>query len=263
MKYKIGSVPYLNAKPLIKWFELNHEEAELTQDIPSKLPLLLHEGNLDAILTSSIEALRTPGFKAAYGAAICTSTEVTSVKIFSKVHPAQIRTLALDKSSLTSNNLAQIILIEQFNIRPKMRACEPNLEEMLQEFDAAVLIGDNCMKVQEHSYYELDLGTEWYHLTHLPFVWALWMGRSKMETPLVDLLNKAKAWGIQNRECIAEEFAEKSSLPLDQCRNYISKVIQYNFGERQLEGLSKFQHYLLKHNLIEEAHFPEIVRPSS
>src|SRR5471032_1724555 len=105
MKYTVGSVPYLNAKPLVRAFEVWGEESPVNviYEVPSKLPALLAAGEVQAIMVSSIEAFRHPGSRIAEGVCIGSQREVMSVRLFSKVPPRMIETLALDQSSMTSN----------------------------------------------------------------------------------------------------------------------------------------------------------------
>jgi predicted solute-binding protein len=57
----------------------------------------------------------------------------------------------------------------------------PNLEAMLAAADAALIIGDAALKIDPArlSYPSLDLGEEWWKLTGLPMVFAIWAGRSQ------------------------------------------------------------------------------------
>src|SRR5207249_3374598 len=102
MRTILGCVPYVNAKPLISRFHYGGStEIEVLYDIPSRLPALLDSGNACAVLASSYEALATPGRSFAEGVSISTFGPAESVKLFSKVLPREIRSVALDESSMT------------------------------------------------------------------------------------------------------------------------------------------------------------------
>ena len=148
VKYRVGSVPYLNAKPLVRQFEDlgASSPVSVVYDVPSQLPALLEAGEVQAILVSSIEALRHPDLHFADGVSICSQREVFSVRLFSKVPFGEIRRLALDASSMTSNALAQILLDQRFGVRPATTTLPPDLDLMLAECDAGILIGDNGMR---------------------------------------------------------------------------------------------------------------------
>lgn len=146
MPYTLGSVPYLNAKPLVRWFEEVPGSVSVVYGVPSRLPGLLESGKVQAILVSSIEALRRPDLSIADDVAICSVQEVLSVRLFSKKPIAEIRRLALDASSMTSNALARIVLARRYGVEPECSSQPPDLDSMLRDHDAALLIGDNGMR---------------------------------------------------------------------------------------------------------------------
>ena len=143
----------------------------------SLLPSMLDSGQADAIMVSSIHALVNPGSRVAACLSIGSQDEVLSVRLFSKVPIRQIKSLATDLSSMTSNALARIVLAEQYGVHPVSAPQPPSLDAMLRDHDACLMIGDNGMAAEANGLALLDLGREWRELTGLPFVWALWVGR--------------------------------------------------------------------------------------
>jgi chorismate dehydratase len=192
---KLGCVPYLNAKPLI-WSLESRPHTEILLDVPSKLPQLLKDKKVEAILVSSIEALRTPNVTVADGVAISSFGPVKSVRLFNKVPFHEIKKLALDASSMTSNALAQIILAESHGIQPLAAAQLPDIESMLAEADACILIGDNGLKDIQGNLQTLDLGAAWTDLTGLPFVWAVWTGSNELSDETAEILREARERSI-------------------------------------------------------------------
>ena len=61
-KFAVGSVPFVNARPLVAWFESlgSNSPVNVVYDVPSNLPLLLDSGDVQAVLVSSYDALSTP-----------------------------------------------------------------------------------------------------------------------------------------------------------------------------------------------------------
>ena len=178
MPFTVGSVPYVNAVPLVAQFESLGEASpvRVRYAVPSQLPAMLESGEADAILVSSIEALRKPGLRMASGVCIGSVGAVESVRLFSWVPFSEIGSLALDASSMTSNALAQIVLRETYGVAPSV-CVRPSLPpEELDEADACVLIGDVGMASEGRGMHVLDLGLAWWELTGLPFVWAAWVG---------------------------------------------------------------------------------------
>ena len=109
-RFRVGCVPYVNARPLVACFDQPNEFVEGVYDVPSRLPALLDSGEVDAILVSSIEYLRREDLVVIGEVGIMSNGPVASVRMLSKVPLEEIQTLALDESSMTSNMLAQIIL---------------------------------------------------------------------------------------------------------------------------------------------------------
>jgi chorismate dehydratase len=261
MKYTVGSVPYLNAKPLVRAFEVWGDESpvHVVYEVPSKLPELLAAGAVQAIMVSSIEALRHPGKRVAAGVCIGSQREVLSVRVFSKVPPGEIRTLALDQSSMTSNALAQIVLSQTYGVKPITGPQPPNLVAMLADHDACVLIGDNGMRETGDGLYILDLGLEWFKLTGLPFVWAVWLGEGTLTAELSSHLNAAERWGAANLDQIIAEAPLASGIPAELCERYFREIMHYPMGDRELEGLAEFGRLLTVHGFIPLAHEPVLV----
>ena len=76
------------------------------------------------------------------GVAVACDGPVRSVRLFSQVPMAKIRRVALDTSSLTSVTLTRLLLEERFGLTPDYTPMAPDLGTMLEEHDAALLIGD-------------------------------------------------------------------------------------------------------------------------
>lgn len=236
-RFTVGSVPFLNARPLVASLHEKDSSVDVVYDLPSRLPALLQSGRAEAILVSSIEALRAPGSKCVANVAIASNGPVWSVRLFAKMPPERVRTLALDESSMTSNALAQIVL-DAYGTRPETSLCAPDLETMLAAHDACVLIGDRGMAACRPDLVTLDLGSEWLRLTGLPFVWALWVGTDGLTPELSTLLERAARAGEERAERLAlpppPGVAEKSA------REYLSGVMRYGLGEAEWSALRVF-----------------------
>ena len=245
MNMRIGSVPYLNEKPLTRWF--SHTDAgrasgiEVIYAVPSQLARMLEAGEIAAALVSSFEYFRTPGYSIAPGVSISGQGDIESVRAFAKVPWRKIESLALDTSSLTSVALLKILLAEQLESYPAFLHAAPDLDSMLAMADACLLIGDKGMQASGDGLQVLDLGRAWKRLTGLPFVYAVWLGRPEALTPhLTDALLTAKAWGLTQIEAIAAEESERIGASVRQCRHYLTEVMDYDFGEEHQEALATF-----------------------
>lgn len=253
----IGSVPYVNARPLVQRFDDDPSlGVKVVYDVPSKLAQRLQIENWQAALVSSYFAL-TSDFQVADGVGIISDGPVASVRLFSKVPFERVERLALDQSSMTSNALAQIVLHEQFGVVPESQTELPNLESMLRNHDAAVLIGDIGMEASSDGLHVLDLGQAWSELTGLPFVWALWTGKP---TPhLVTALNEAYDWSQENWEHVIDQSSLQSGWPEETVRNYLETNVKFTLGEREKTGLSLFLELLQSEDLA----YPSFVQSAT
>jgi chorismate dehydratase len=259
----IGCVPYLNAKPIIAWFHTpaGEEAAEVRYEVPSLLAELLERREITTGLLSSFEIFKRPDAVVVPGVSISSSGPVKSVRLFSKVPFEQINRVALDQSSLTSNALAQIVLPELYGVQAYYEPRPPQLEAMLTEFDAGLLIGDPGMSTLGEGLHILDLGEAWLKLTGLPFVWAVWLANEEQITrPLIQALQEARAYGESRMEIIAQHESNRLNWPELVCQEYLCEIMNYALEENHLSALETFQHLCKKHSLIEEAN---LIRPAN
>lgn len=270
--FTLGCVPFVNAIPLIAPFEEAGSDSpvSVTYEVPSKLPEMLANGSADAVLVSSFDALTTPGRKVAAGVCIGSEHAVESVRLFSKVPFSEIRTLALDQSSMTSNALAQIILAESFGAQPTTSVEAPDQSTMLVRHDACVLIGDKGMEASSDGLQVMDLGQAWLDLTGLPFVWAMWTGTDDFTPELVQHLlaplipwRTAKATG--SVPTIWQDLAAKRvDWPLETVASYLLRTMSFAMGDAHEAGLRAYAKLLEKHGLARGGmQWPEFVHAAN
>src|SRR5256885_451163 len=115
---RIGSVSFLNAKPLI--YGLDRDASiKLSLDVPSRLLDGLLDERYDVALLPVIDQQRMPGLRLLTAGGIGCDGPTLTVRIFSPVPVERIQTLACDTDSHTSVALARIILAERFSLRPE------------------------------------------------------------------------------------------------------------------------------------------------
>ncbi len=245
MTVVIGSVPYLNEKPLTRWFSHTDEGRtsgiEVVYAVPSELARMLEAGEIAAALVSSFEYFRTPGYAIAPSVSISGQDDIESVRAFSRLPWRQTQSIALDTSSLTSAALLKIVLAEQFDAHPAFLHHAPDLAAMLQLADGCLLIGDKGWLADDTGLKTLDLGQAWRRLTGLPFVYAVWLGKPELLSPeLTQALETAKEWGKSQFDVIAQEQAAHLGCSEEMCRHYLADVMDYNLGEEHQEALALF-----------------------
>lgn len=251
---RVGCVPYLNAYPLVARTNLDVHYA-----VPTELPPLLANREVAAILVSSIVGLRTPSARVVHGACVGSNGPVFSVRLFSKMPFGDIRSLALDQSSMTSNTLAQILLKELHRVSPDAKPEPPDLDAMLEKHDAAILIGDNGMRAEGSGLHIMDLGEAWTNWTGLPFVWAMWLGGQDLTTDIASHLIQAREEALGDMEPIIGEAVLRFGFTEEVTRNYLTKTMTYDFDARHEAALRVFGEFALAHGVITEMCMPEWV----
>ncbi len=251
---RIGAVSYLNSKPLVEDLGSLLPEAEVGLDYPSRLADDLAAGAIDIGLIPSVEAFRDPDYEIISDACVATRGPVHSVKLYSRVHPGFIRTLALDEGSRTSATLARIMLEERYGVDPERRPLPLGSSIVDCDADAVVVIGDRAMKAPEESFDTVwDLGEEWAEWTGLPFVFAMWVGRSGAANDHVATgLARSRDLGIERISAIAARESKNLGIPAEAAETYLRKNLHFRLGSAERAGLKLFQELAAQQGLAPE-----------
>lgn len=249
---KLGFLPYLNVKPLI--YTLEHgglpKGWECLYAPPSKLAQMLVSGKIAAAPVSSFATFLYPELKICPDICIAADGPVISVLMLSKKPFNEVETVALDTSSLSGANMLRIILDEAYNLHPELVHLPPDpVSEMLERCDAALVIGNPAMLYPKDGLYVMDLAQEWGKLTGLPAVFAVWAGR-EMTPELIKVLQDAKAESTKMIPEIVREESPRLGLSAELCEEYLTRIITYNLGEREIQGLETFEKKAIEHGLV-------------
>ena len=250
---RLGCLPYLNVRPLV--YTLEHgglpDGWELVYAPPSVLAGMLMRREIVAAPVSSFACFANPSLSICPGICIAADGPVKSVLLLSKVPVRQICRVALDTSSLSGANMAQIVLSESYGLAPKLVPCQPrSVSTMLDRADAAVLIGDPAMLAPRNGLHVLDLALEWKKLTGLPAVFAVWAGQG-ITPELRDVLHAAKQQGMSMLPEISRNESKRLGLPYEVCLDYLSNTIKYELGDREQEGFDLFREKAIAHGLVD------------
>lgn len=255
-RLRVGVVCYLNARPL--WHGLGRDaEIRLHADHPSRLSDMLAEGDLDVALIPSLEYFRGArrGYRIIPGVSIAAHGPVRSVKLFSRVPITQIRRLALDDGSRTSQALARIWLAERHGVRPaRVEGLPIGVSPLESTADAVLVIGDRAMKPLGESFpTAIDLAQAWAEITGLPFVFALWVARPGVELDaLPGRLLACRDEGLARAAEIATEHAPPLGLTLAEGIDYLTRILSYQLGAAEVAGLRLFGRKAAAHGLAPE-----------
>lgn len=243
-RFRVGAVSYLNTVPLV-WGMLHgpqHEQVDLSFSIPSACAEEMERGRIDIGLVPVAEIARQ-ALDIVPGVGISCWGAVRSILLLSGVPWRQVRTLAADRSSRTSVELARVILRERYGVEPQVTSQEPVLDEMLSRADAALIIGDPALRIDPHEvqFDWLDLGAEWVALTGVPMVFAAWAGKPGIPLDRLSAITRASyEFGRARLSEIIEEEYSRRGITRDLGERYLRQHIRYELGPDEQEGLNTF-----------------------
>lgn len=252
-KLRVGIVNFLNSKPLAWGFLKGHHADVFAPSVhpPAVVARLLSQGSLDVGLIPSIEVQKIPGLRVIPDLCIAATHEARSVLLVAEKPWEEVRRVAVDQNSRTSVALARILFRERFKTDPEMVQERPELERMLADADAALLIGDPALKVDRQRFRVLDLAGEWHALTGLPFVFALWAVRPEVEFPDLPFYFKSSLrYGLSSLDVLVREAAAELDLDSAEVRSYLTENLAYFLRHEELAGLEEFYRRAHAHGLI-------------
>ncbi|MFE4332211.1 menaquinone biosynthetic enzyme MqnA/MqnD family protein [Streptomyces sp. NPDC056831] len=253
---RVGHIQFLNCLPLYWGLARTGTllDLELSKDTPEKLSEQLIRGDLDIGPVTLVEFLRNADDLVAFpDIAVGCDGPVMSCVIVSQVPLDQLdrARVALGSTSRTSVRLAQLLLAERYGVSPDYYTCPPDLGVMMQEADAAVLIGDAALRANLHDAPRLglqvhDLGRMWKDWTGLPFVFAVWAARKDYLAAEPHHVSKVHEAFLASRDVsleevtkVAEQAARWEAFDAEVLERYFT-TLDFRFGPDQLAGVQEF-----------------------
>jgi len=249
---RISAISYLNTAPLLWDFEHGDRDPafEISYTIPSLCAASLENGSADIGIIPAAAYTSVPDLLILPDVAIAARQAVRSILLVSKVPRERIRTVALDRSSLTSVALVKVLFARWWGGERTYGTMSPDIEAMLEDHDAGLLIGDPALQLDRAPYYSYDLAEEWIRLTDRPFVFAFWAVRraaleGKRHRDLASIFQQSRDHGLLpgNLRRIAQDWAPRLALSADQIQSYLRENIHYFLDPACLAGMKLFYRY--------------------
>ena len=253
--FRLAASSYLNSAPLI-WSFLNGSkrgQVDFVEAVPARCGELLSRSEVEGALVPVIEYQRIAGGSLVPDVCVGSQKEVLSVVLVSKdTELEHIRTVALDESSRTSATLVKIIFREFLDAEPAWTTRSPQLEEMLEKNDAALIIGDPGMTFLRTGLKVWDMAALWRKYTGLGFVFAMWMvcDGAEERARTVDFAS-ARDEGVDQIEEIVALYKEKIPMPIEELRKYLTENIVFRVDDSMRKGLQLYYELAAKHGSIE------------
>lgn len=267
-RLRVSAIHFLNPAPLMWSFEHEPDRSrlgqryELSSDTPAECAAKLAAGAADIGLVPVSALALTPLLSVIPGCTIASQDRVRSIILVVR-HPDGIDgvgRVALDSSSRTSATYTRILFARFWQIQPAFVEHAPDLEAMLQNADAALLIGDPALFALEdrearerrsgEKLLYLDLAHEWHNLTGTVWVSAVWAARPDTiaashiaTTQVVADFQHSRDEGLRHIDALTDEWSARIAVPRDTIRTYLTKNIWYVLDEPCLAGLELFYRY--------------------
>jgi chorismate dehydratase len=264
-KLRVAAINFLNPAPLMWDFEHPPLAAELAQRYtlhytqPSLCAdeLLAARADLGLIPIASL----TPDLAIVPGCTIASLNQVRSIQLIVKSpHTLDtVKTIAADTASRSSLAYAEILFRKFLNTRPTFLPAAADPIAMLQQADAAILIGDPALlaleareaierKIGPCQWH--DLAHEWHTRTNLPWVAAVWAVRPEALSPsnltaaqLTEDLEASRNHGLLNIETLVEQWTPRIAIPPNTIRHYLSSNIHYVLNTDCVRAIERFRQY--------------------
>lgn len=257
---RLGAISYLNVAPVYDWITRRAvpeaHNVTLVDGVPAQMNRAMETGEVDVSNVSSVAfGAHAREWMLAPGLSVAAHGRVDSVLLFSwrdDWRALDGGTIALTNHSATSIALTKLLAEQRYNAHPRYVSAAPDLDAMLAQHDAALLIGDIALRegylrreiAGRGQPYVFDLAREWQNWTDLPFVFAVWAIRADraevvQRAGVVDLLRESTLRGLADLPRLAREAAQRLDLPAAVCEDYL-RLLDYELSERDLRGLRRF-----------------------
>jgi chorismate dehydratase len=259
-RLRIAAIRFLNPAPLMWDFEhppLKDELAsryELAWMLPSECADRLATAEADIGLIPIATLAANPTLRILPGCVIASKGCVRSLLLVRRASQplAAIRSVAADTASRTTVAHARLLFRHWGNPDVPFLPMAADIDTMLQKADAAIVIGDPALMAMEERVNRFerdeeelvyhDLAEEWRALTGLPFVSAVWATVPTIAS--IDMVAedfiRSRDHGLQNREALADEWANKIPLTEQTIHTYLTSNIHYVLDEECVAGMNAF-----------------------
>ena len=171
---------------------------------------------------------------------------VGSVILFGARPVEEMRDIAFPTDSATSSRLLQYLL-EMRGLSPNSVEMGPDLTQMLERCDGALLIGDRALWEAENNpqLIQMDLGQAWYDETGLPMVFGVFAARrdspphclAKAHHDLVKALRKFS--DEEYKDVVIANSSIRTGFSVSRVERYFSEVSN-KMEQIEVDGLNKF-----------------------
>ncbi len=252
---RIVGIRFLNARPLLAGLEAGVDAPfayQLSTAEPAANVRTMDEAGVAAGLVPVVGLASHPEAAPVPGLGIACRRETTSVLLVSKVPLARIRSLAAHRASRTSVALARLLLRRRWGADPTVVAATPPVDSMLDEADAAVIIGDPALEARGTTgMLEVDLASSWVEWTGMPFVFAVWAALPSAPPGTPALLADSYAYARRHWDELIPRWSRSHRLSEDATRRYLERALTFELGGDEEAAMAHFLDLVREEDLVD------------
>jgi chorismate dehydratase len=253
---RVAASSYLNTAPLIWSFARGRRRGEVelvTDTAPARCADMLARGQVEAALVPVIEYQRLPETAVVPGVCVGARREVHSVVLVTRgKRLEEVESVALSIESRTSAALIEVIFREFLGRAPRLEPFVPDLSNMLERHDAALVIGDPAMTFERRGLRVYDMAALWREYTGLGFVFAMWMADAGASRRVREIdFAAARDEGLASMDEIVDEYERELGRPRAELVRYLAENISFELNEEMRAGLELYFQLAHKHGVIQ------------
>lgn len=208
----------------------------------------------------------TPDLAIVPGCTIASLDRVRSIQLIVKLKDGKqthaleaVSTIAADTASRSSLAYAKILFRKFLGTHPDFLQHPADPIAMLQQADAALLIGDPALlALESRDQIEqavgpcqwIDLAHEWTTRTSLPWVAAVWAVRPEAlslghitNAEITSDLTASRDHGLTHIEDLVHQWTPRIAIPAETIRHYLTENIHYTLTPDCIEAMKLFRRY--------------------
>ncbi|HET6267990.1 MAG TPA: menaquinone biosynthesis protein [Acidobacteriota bacterium] len=247
---RIATIRFINALPLVYGLQKSSNH-ELFFETPSSCYKKLVDGLVDVALVPVLATQMHPTLLAVKGLGIASTKKTESVILFASKPLDRVKTILTDPASLTSVSLLKIILKKKYGNEPAYKQGPVDeLHDALRTYDAVLVIGDQAILAEKTDYDHYDLASEWYSMTQLPFLFAVWASLKPLSPEKQAVLHESCVEGLAHIDEVYERALEM--IPVDRkfVARYYKDDLHYQLTKNDYEGLLQYLTLLAEFKII-------------
>ncbi len=262
---RLGKISFANCD--FPYFALEHGKIEasgikITEAHPVELARRLFAGELDISPISSIMYAKYKDLLILPRLSITSNDFTKSVLICSngrmRLPDLEGKTLCIPETTASSAALIKIILWKN-GVKVNLKQCPgTDIGKMLDQGEAALLIGDSAIHAIGQYRIIADLGNEWKKMTGKKMVYALWVVKKDFakEHPdevdhALDSLLRSKDYAYNNLREIANFIGSAKNIDCGFMRDYLH-TLNYDFDIESVESLGLYFKYAKECGIVDD-----------